>query len=406
MKVIYISPAVPSTLLSEATSSRVVENNMATGIAEMLYASFLSDLKCFTLQPRLKNKGYAKISRHRYERLNDNIDTEVFPCMTTPMLSVIIGFFVVMFKLNRYIAELWAKGERDICVVTYNSLPPASVVMLLMQKRKYLKTVCVLLDSPVIPMLSSRFKNIILSIWNLFAIRVFKNYDGAMSVAEACVKNFNPIVPYMPLLPGVTKETLDSSSELPILPVSDTIELIYAGNLTRFNGVDTIVEVMSLLPANYRLTIYGTGTLTKYVTEKSMNNPQIVYKGFVPHERVMAEYAKSHLLMIIRCGGDKLSDWLLEYGTSSKLAEMLLTGKPVITNSIRANPKSFERYLNIVEAPDHKSVADMILKITKDNASYVEAVNKAREGRRFYLENATWEKQAAQACRFIDSLFN
>lgn len=402
MKVIYISKSMNPKELKEASTSRMIENNMSCGVAEMLYFQYKEKLKCITLQPREKEKGYTRLARHRRVILPCGVETEILSGITTPILSVITGFITLIRALNKEVKTSIKDGDKDIVVITYNAGPQESVAIRFIYGKANITRIAVLFDAPVIVLNSTKIKNVILKIWNKVARYFFNKYDGAITVAKRCVTDFSNDMKYLQIIMGTcfgnTMIEVDKSE------LNNEIIICYAGNLAKHNGIELLIKSMKYLPQNYKLEIMGNGKLEDFVKGEAQKDVRIIFKGLVTSKEVLEAYSKSHILTIIRCGGDSVSDYLLKYGTSSKLSELLMTGKPVITSEIEANPEEFSKFVNIIQDLEPKNIALRILDITKDKESYQTYCNKAILGREYYIKNGTWEYQSTKVYDFIESL--
>lgn len=405
MKVIYLSTMVPNDWVEEASTSRIVENNMASGIGEMLYAIYGNDMKCITVQPRLKEENYNHNSNYGIYQITEGMETKVVKAKTTPYQMVITGLIAAVKEINAIVEE-WSKaGEGKILLITYNAIPPMCLIPRFLKRKKSLKTACVLLDSPVFPEISSKVKTMVLKVWNLFAVSVFKKYDAGMSVASRCVTDFDKEKKFLQLLPGVTKHTLEKISFCKPVYDEEEIVITYAGNISHFNGVDNIIKMMKYLPEQYKLHILGSGELEEYVQECQEECPQIYFHGLCSHEEVLEQYQRSNVLILLRNGDDKKSEWLLKYGTSSKLAEMMLSGVPILTNPIEANPAEFHQYVTCVEGTNPEKAAQKLYDVTKSKEEYAKIIEKAQSARVYYLEHALWIKQKEGVKEFLRGLW-
>ena len=403
MKVIYLSTMVPNDWVKEASTSRIVENNMASGIGEMLYAIYGNDMQCVTIQPRLKEENYEHNSTPGCYQISGKLKTRVVKSKTTPYQLVITGLRAAVKEINNMIEEWLEAGEEKILLITYNAIPPMCLVPRFLKRKKIIKTACVLLDSPVFPEISTKVKTMVVKVWNLFAVRIFEKYDAGMAVAARCVTDFDKKKKFLQLLPGVTQHTLE---EIPFhKPVyQEEIILTYAGNVSHFNGVDNLIKMMKYLPEHYKLHILGSGELEGYVRESQKVCPQICFHGLCSHEEVLEQYKKSNILILLRNGDDKKSEWLLKYGTSSKLAEMMLSGVPIVTNPVEANPSEFHQYVTCVEGTDPKTAAECVYQVTKDEEEYAKIIEKAQRAREYYLNHALWIKQKESVKKFLEDL--
>lgn len=403
MKIIYISYAIPPQELKEASTSRNIENKMACGVAEMLYVQYKENLKCISLQPRIKEDGYYKVAKRRKVILPCGIESQVLAGFTTPLLSIITGFWYLIKELNN---EILQSEDEKIVLVTYNALPPISVAINFLLRKINIKKIAVLFDAPAIVLNSTPVKNLIIRAWNTVAKLFFNRYDGAIAVAPRCVTDFSSKMKHVQILMGTDSEYVTKYSTVKPSPIESDQDIIigYAGSLEKHNGLILLIESMNFLPSNYKLIIMGNGKLENYVVERAKADVRIIYKGLVSPDEVLNEYKKCHILTIIRSGGNKVSDYLLKYGTSSKLSELMLTGKPVLTNRIEANPDEFYEFVNTVDSLSPENIAKEILEITKDKQVYAQSCMKSESGREFYKNNGTWEFQSSKVAEFLEKI--
>jgi glycosyltransferase involved in cell wall biosynthesis len=78
------------------------------------------------------------------------------------------------------------------------------------------------------------------------------------------------------------------------------IKVLYAGALERHNGIDRLIDVWAGVPNNFKLLIYGKGSLEKNVLDSVKKHSNIQYLGLASKEEVHQVMLKSDFNICFR----------------------------------------------------------------------------------------------------------
>lgn len=147
---------------------------------------------------------------------------------------------------------------------------------------------------------------------------------------------------------------------------------VFASRLEENKGIKFLIEQWEKLPENYKLHIYGSGALEKFVQEKIFNKKNIKYYGFKSHTMVF-EDLKNAMAMIFP------SLWYEGYPMI--IAESFSIGCPVISTNIgnEADIVLESKGGVIFDPKDKNGLIEAIEKIIKSNLTY-------RENAKIYYE--------------------
>ena len=109
-------------------------------------------------------------------------------------------------------------------------------------------------------------------------------------------KNYLSGKKIIPLLNGVSDEFINKGEIVSKL-FSDTINLIYAGNIGLAQDFETIIQAAKLLGNKYNFIIIGDGILKKKVLKSinDLNIENVIIKNPMTKKELMNEYAKAHI---------------------------------------------------------------------------------------------------------------
>jgi len=161
--------------------------------------------------------------------------------------------------------------------------------------------------------------------------------DGVVALAPALAADFAPGRPVL-LLEGIIDLTdppvrQPSSSQPP--------RLIYAGGLTRSNGVDLLVEAIETIGTETRLTTYGAGELSTWIAARAAVSDRIDHPRLVTRTEVMHSYGSADLLIQPR----PVTHAAAAHSFPSKLLEYLASGTPVLSTGLAGIPDEYRPYV-------------------------------------------------------------
>jgi glycosyltransferase involved in cell wall biosynthesis len=175
-----------------------------------------------------------------------------------------------------------------------------------------------------------------------------------------------------------------------------TFTIAFAGWLSEMNMISTILEAFAMLDdETYRLEIAGSGELEDVVQHAAQEDERITYHGYLPFDQVVALYRRADLLLNLVQSEYRTT----RYSFPGKLAQLLATGKPVMTTYTEdlqdvtfllreAHPAALADAIRSVRGTPHEALAQM-----------------GQRAREYVRQNKTWEVHGQTFRAFIESLF-
>lgn len=167
--------------------------------------------------------------------------------------------------------------------------------------------------------------------------------DGVVALAPGLAADFAPGRPAL-LLEGIVDEAVpllrDGSA-----PASRTPRLIYAGGLSRSNGVDRLVDAVDAARTPARLMTYGTGELTEWISTRAAAGDRIERPRLIDRSEVLRSYGSADLLVQPR----PVSHAAAAHSFPSKLLEYLASGTPVLSTHLPGIPDEYRPHVYWIE---------------------------------------------------------
>lgn len=173
----------------------------------------------------------------------------------------------------------------------------------------------------------------------------------------------------------------------------EPIRLLFVGQLTQRKGVADLVDCLSLLNVDYRITLVGP--LPHHIPHKLarlLRDPRCHWKGVVPHGRVFEIMAESHIFVFPS----------IVEGFGMVITESMRSGCPVITTSHTAGPDVLEhgRSGHIVPIRAPEALAAAITEWADDETLRQSVAVAARERARAL----TWKAYENQTVRMVRAM--
>ncbi len=150
----------------------------------------------------------------------------------------------------------------------------------------------------------------------------------------------------------------------------DSILIGYAGNTKWYQGLDTVLEALSLVnknfPNKYKLFVVASsleGSILKYIVDNNLNNI-VKLLGKHSHDEMPALLASADILTVVRP-----SDMVTEYAFPSKFPEYLGLGKTVVFSRVG----DIENYIvdnvsgALVNPSNSKELCDKLIELADSN---------------------------------------
>ncbi|MCC7369821.1 MAG: glycosyltransferase family 4 protein [Chloroflexi bacterium] len=233
---------------------------------------------------------------------------------------------------------------------------------------------------------------------------VFAEADLLLPLTQACAD----IVEYSYRLPTariavVPDATTPPSGPLPPRP-SDTREIVYAGQLYRWKGVDTLLDAMTELPGA-RLTVYGgrgPGDPDLHVAQAKAAQvgvaDRVTFAGFVPHAEVRRRIAGAGAAIL------PLPDNLMaRYFTSPlKLFDYMAAGTPIVASDLQSVGEVLTDGDNALLAPpeDPPALAAAVRRLLANPG----LADRLRRTAYEQVQAFTWDARAARIIQALGRL--
>lgn len=132
-------------------------------------------------------------------------------------------------------------------------------------------------------------------------------------------------------------------------------EVLYTGTLSPELGIGELLEAFSAMP-DVRLRICGGGVMHKEVQAFADKHANIIFEGFVPHEKALALQAQAGALINPRSPEGLFT----RYSFPSKTLEYMRSGKPVICYRLEGIPADYDPYLHYIPAPGAEGIRQAV----------------------------------------------
>ena len=219
-----------------------------------------------------------------------------------------------------------------------------------------------------------------------------KNIDSFVVLTKHMYGRLGVKKPYI-VVEGVSHN--DFQKEKTIERGSEEI-ILYSGSLNIQYGIKEMVDAMSFIPnKNIRLYICGGGAEEKYIKEKMINDPRIVYLGLLSNEECKIIQSKASLLINPRNSKEEYTS----FSFPSKILEYMSSGTPVLMTKLPGIPDDYYDYAYIIDDESPEGIANAIVKTLSLPAK--ERDLKAKSAKSFVLKE---KSSFAQTKRIIDFL--
>ncbi|MEA3587668.1 glycosyltransferase [Pseudidiomarina sp. 1APP75-27a] len=165
-----------------------------------------------------------------------------------------------------------------------------------------------------------------------------------------------------------TEEPHKSVNHQPIFTV------MYAGGLSKRNGILELVEAFVTYLPDCRLILCGYGELSSYVEKLSAQHSNVVYLGFVDQAKLFSMYPEVDVFINPR---NSRSGDFVRYSFPSKTMEYLAFKKPLICYILPGMPHDYEKLVFSINGEGAKPIADAVLKVKQSRGSEIEKKTSA-----------------------------
>lgn len=352
-------------------------------------------IKNTTLCDRQISRGNGRLFWRGYkEQDNNDHIIEYLPFISIPVVSQIVRFCAVIIKLIGYLLRR-EKPQLVICdVMRFWVSTPA----LLFGKIFGVKMVGFAADIP--QMYLHQYKGNISWIHSLqrkFYSSITTHYDAYIELSSYMDEHINPKNRPMIVVEGLVDSTSvvnHQDRQIERQTSSNNIILMYTGGLYEKYGVKMLIDaVASRKDSKIELWLLGKGELEEYLS--TLNNANIKYFGYCPHDKVVTMQQQADFLINPRFSNEDYT----KYSFPSKIMEYLVSGTPVISTRLKGIPDVYFNYIIPIEEETVEGlsvVLDQILQMDTDELNTL-----GNKGRDFVLKN---KNNSVQAKRIVDWL--
>ncbi|GHX40368.1 glycosyl transferase family 1 [Vibrio cholerae] len=142
---------------------------------------------------------------------------------------------------------------------------------------------------------------------------------------------------------------------------------VFAGALTKYNGVDLLLEFWAKRSDSISLHVFGVGELNQLAIEYSKQYENIKYHGFQPPSIVSEYVAKAKINFCFRFS----SGISQEFFFPSKLFDILMEKGFVVCNKFKNMPHDLKPYLLLIE-DDFSNFTDIIDECFQKEVIYID----------------------------------
>jgi glycosyltransferase involved in cell wall biosynthesis len=131
------------------------------------------------------------------------------------------------------------------------------------------------------------------------------------------------------------------------------------------------------------------------------SNVKLNFLGNQPHDQVVKLQTGSDLLISLRPTLSKEMNRFNKFANSSKIAEYLLTGIPVVATDTDSIDTNLRQFLNFTQ---RNSDADILRSILQIQNEYGQALKKAKQAIKYVEDNYSQPSVSKKVINFFDNI--
>jgi glycosyltransferase involved in cell wall biosynthesis len=316
----------------------------------------------------------------------------------TPLKQIWLGFSSFFTVLRWGVRH---RKDTKRAVLCYNlSVPPGPFIWLAAKMtRSRMIAVVFDLDLPGVTVPNSLWRRLDFGQARALLPRV----DGIVGITEWIGRDFAPDVRSICIPGGISESLAQRFSSERKQASTGPPTLVFAGRLSRDNGVELLLDTMAAAPEiDVSLELIGDGPLLARARSMSERDARVRIGGRLPYERVLTAYASADAVACIRLQETLKTPYLFP----SKLVEAMAVGLPLICTLPHNAPVEIQAALRqlaiVVDSEQPESVAAALRVLTSDDI--LEVRRKARKLRSWAIENLSWHTQCQKMLEFIERL--
>jgi glycosyltransferase involved in cell wall biosynthesis len=393
LQIAYIGSVVPDT--------PEFRNQAFSRAGNMFQSNLLAGFKAAGLEPSLVlscrplpayPSSQTVVAPASRANLSCGIRITLLPILNvTPLKQILLGFSVLL----RLLSWGWKHRGSARVVYTFNLTVPPAIFTLLGARLIAAKAVASVNDINVpgetVPSTLA---------WRLdFYLHkcLLPRFDALVVVSSAIIEDFAPTMRHVRVEGGIIPEIV--APVPPDLKPVQTFDVVFAGGLEAVNGVEPMLDAISRIEGDgYRFIFAGSGPLEDAVRRAAVEDPRIIYRGFLNLSELLPIYAQADVLINMRLTAKMRS----RYFFPSKLMEFLASGTPVISTCTGHVEQEFGDLLFLLKDETPDGLADAIRQVEAMGRKY--RLRIGRKAREYMLQRKTWRAQAGRISALLTSL--
>jgi glycosyltransferase involved in cell wall biosynthesis len=233
---------------------------------------------------------------------------------------------------------------------------------------------------------------------------IFKSLDSAL--IKICLIKTKGFILYSSHMKEFFPKKANSIVIEGSVKVYDTLDYINSnfekyilciGNLDNFHGLDIFLNAIRLTKGLIfmKFIFCGFGVDISSIIELSKFDSRIEYHGFLSEKDLTIMKNNAFIHLNLRNPNFEMS----RFSFPSKILELMLSGRPVITPKLKGIPVEYHKYLYTIEEFNPSEIASKIISLSKLNK-----FEKALKAKDFVIEQKNHLSQSKKLLSFIHNL--
>ena len=356
-------------------------NNWQRGLIEPLAKKGTSIIMLGHTPEPIWPRGNLQINYDKYKSGNS------ITCYLTGYLNA--PFIRNKILISRYwslLQNIIKANGKPKCVITYNPYPHNSETAIKLQKKLKIPWICIVADMPTSKTEISKHKDYI------------AHSDGVIFLSWDMYKNSKS--PIKLHLEGGVTQVKSPANIINPNTVTDKKIIVYAGSLTKWGGVDLLIEAFKLINrTDIELWICGPGK-NSTVEYENKTNQNINYLGFVNKKKLNEIYETASIFVNPRPSNITGN----EYNFPSKLFEYMSYLKPIVSTKTLGISPEYENILIVCENESPLTISEKINYVLDWDESKIE--NHRKDTAEFISKEKTWKSQTERLTSWLSKEFS
>jgi glycosyltransferase involved in cell wall biosynthesis len=320
------------------------------------------------------------------------------PSLNIPFLNRIFSTFILIFKIK----DLLVKNKYENFTFFVYNLQSITLLSLFINKIFFNNRIKIIILVPDLPMFMGGKNSLLRAFLKTFDWILIRNL---LKCANGLLIYSKHMVEYLhffkkPIIVIEGSINLDFYNNL---PYDDSLEhkdpfIFYSGKLDKNFSIDVFLKSIPLITSNnIKFYISGYGSMEKVILELMKTDNRLFYLGYLDYIDVIKLQQKALINLNLRNPDLPFS----KYSFPSKLMELMITGKPVLTPLLEGIPEDYYPYLFVIEKFNPMSLANCINQIINKKDDYL---SKPLLAKKFIISKKNNRYQSLKLLSFAKSI--